>query len=369
MLGCAANSLVVESHEGHLLDMAWARPQFAHHQVNNAGDILIDQTAGAEEAEKALEIINNWRSSHAFPLQCLKMTLKSRAKRVYPHALVAQRLKRLPAIKLKLSSNKNMQLSKMQDIGGCRAVLRNVSEAERLVRVCEESTAKNPQKRAEFIKKYDYIAQPKDDGYRSVHLVYKYRTSSADLSIYNGLRIEIQVRSRLQHAWATAFETVSTFSGRSVRSQIDDAWKRFFALMGTAVARTEGRIIVSGTPTDKSELAQELRTLIQQLQVEARLSGWSEAITIVKEEISPKAEIFLLVLDSEEMILRYEAFQRDEAPKAAKEYAKVEKNNIGKANVQAVLVSVDSVRDIPRAYPNYSLDTDFFIKIVREAVK
>ena len=48
-----------------------------------------------------------------------------------------------------------------------------------------------------------------------------------------GLRIEIQIRSRLQHAWATAVETVDAFSGTSLKttggsgSEKTD-WGRFY---------------------------------------------------------------------------------------------------------------------------------------------
>ncbi|HKX17736.1 MAG TPA: (p)ppGpp synthetase, partial [bacterium] len=83
--------------------------------------IVFDQE-GYERFEAALEVINNWRSSHSYPLQALKMTLKLRAKRIDSNAIVAQRLKRLSSIATKLRRNKHMALSQMQDLGGCRAV-------------------------------------------------------------------------------------------------------------------------------------------------------------------------------------------------------------------------------------------------------
>ena len=59
---------------------------------------------------EAVDIVNNWRASHSYPLQTIKMTLKRRAKRVCPTALVAQRLKRLASIKLKLNLSWNGSL-------------------------------------------------------------------------------------------------------------------------------------------------------------------------------------------------------------------------------------------------------------------
>jgi len=74
-----------------------------------------------------------------------------------------------------------MALSQMQDLGGARAVLRHHLNVDELVDLYETASAKNPQGRAEFVKKYDYIRNPKNDGYRSVHLIYKYRSAAAQV--------------------------------------------------------------------------------------------------------------------------------------------------------------------------------------------
>ena len=89
-----------------------------------------------------------------------------------------------------------------------------------LVKIYEEAIAKNPHDRPECVEKYDYIAHPKSDGYRGVHYVYKYRSGSTPKAEFNSLRIEVQLRSRLQHAWATAVETVSTFTGQALKSNV-----------------------------------------------------------------------------------------------------------------------------------------------------
>lgn len=181
----------------------------------------------------AAGIMGNWRSSHSYPLHALKMTLRRRARRLESGALVAQRLKRLPSIVNKLERSQGMKLSRMHDIGGCRAVLTNIQQVRKLVDSYQISRGKNPKTRAEFVKPYDYIAEPKVDGYRSIHLVYKYRSDSELHKCWNGLRIEIQIRSRLQHAWATAVETVDAFSGTSLKttggsgSEKTD-WGRFY---------------------------------------------------------------------------------------------------------------------------------------------
>lgn len=150
------------------------------------------------------------------------MTLRSRARVVYGSPLVAQRIKRLRSIESKLRRWEKMQLARMHDIGGCRAVMRTVDQVHRVVEIYDQSRMKSPNRGAQFVRKYDYIAHPKPDGYRGIHLVYRYRSSSRGKKIYNGLRIEIQLRTQLQHAWATAVEAVSMFTGQALKSNVGE---------------------------------------------------------------------------------------------------------------------------------------------------
>jgi Region found in RelA / SpoT proteins len=153
--------------------MGYAVPQYSRKAVNQAGECLIanEKVVWVANRDQMLAIINNWRSSHAFPLRSFKMTLLARAKRIDKKAIVAQRLKRLPSIELKLRRFQSMKLSQMQDLGGCRAVVRNIRNLEALIKVYEQGRSKNPTKRHEFIHEKNYIISPKDDGYRGVHLI------------------------------------------------------------------------------------------------------------------------------------------------------------------------------------------------------
>jgi ppGpp synthetase/RelA/SpoT-type nucleotidyltranferase len=105
--------------------MAWTVPQYNREDVNKAGECLIadQRVVWIANRDQMLAIINNWRSSHSFPLQSFKMTLLSRAKKIDGKAIVAQRLKRLVSIDAKLRRFADMKLTQMQDIGGCRAVV------------------------------------------------------------------------------------------------------------------------------------------------------------------------------------------------------------------------------------------------------
>jgi hypothetical protein len=352
--------------------MAWATRQHSKGRIDRAGAILIQRDP--PDLDAALVIISNWRACHSYPLQVVKMTLRGRAYKISSKALIAQRLKRLPSIALKLTHNPDMKLSQMQDIGGCRAIMPSLKDAQKLIRRYEISRAKNPRHgRPTQIEAYDYISTPKPDGYRSYHLVYKYQSKELRKKIFEGQRIEIQIRSQLQHLWATAVETVQTFTGQALKSKIksgDPRWLRFFALMGSTIALKEKCPPVPDTPEDRQQLKSELRDLAQVLRVQDVLGGFAFGMDqLAAEESLQGASIYLLVLDSDKKQLTTTSFMADEMPKASEEYLKIERETENKPQIQAVLVSVESVDALRAAYPNYYLDTSAFIREMRRAIQ
>jgi ppGpp synthetase/RelA/SpoT-type nucleotidyltranferase len=69
---------------------------------------------------------------------------------------VSQRLKRIPTIIDKLHREPGMNLGRMADIGGCRAVLRDLDEVKRVQSRYAGDTI--------TVRTRDYIEQPKPDG-------------------------------------------------------------------------------------------------------------------------------------------------------------------------------------------------------------
>ncbi len=120
--------------------MIWTKPKYSRSAVDRSGGALSDSAVLASRYDELFEIVDNWRSSHGYPLHALTMSLRSRAAPVDQNALIAQRLKRFPSIKAKLERQPNMQLSQMQDIGGCRAVVKNIHCLHALVSKFERET-------------------------------------------------------------------------------------------------------------------------------------------------------------------------------------------------------------------------------------
>lgn len=343
--------------------MKWATPDFSRPEVDEAGTVLATGDApGLDEYEHALGVINNWRASHAFPLNTFQVTLRNKARQVDKQGIVAQRIKRLSSIEAKLRRYNWLRLSDMQDIGGCRAVLRATSAVEDLVESYESSSLKHV-----LDKKDDYIAAPKASGYRGVHLIYRYRSDKTET--YEGLKIEIQLRSKLQHAWATAVETVGAFLGQALKSsQGQSDWLRFFALMGTAIAVRERRPSVPHTPANASDLRHEIQHYAQRLNVEQRLMAYGTAMKTLERSGLKGARYFLLSLDAQASSITLTGFGLSELERAADEYLKTERAMANVPGADTVLVRVESLAALRRAYPNYFADTRVFLDEIRRAV-
>ncbi|HXH92891.1 MAG TPA: RelA/SpoT domain-containing protein [Thermoanaerobaculia bacterium] len=328
--------------------------------MDSAGQTLASEEASALDRANALEVLGNWRTAHSFALNSMQLTLRKRAAAVCQKPLIAQRLKRVSSIVAKLRRFPKMNLSRMQDIAGCRAIVDTVDEVR-----CLEETYKTSRQKHKLVNEKDYITSPQPSGYRGIHLIYKFESAkSAD---HTGRLIEVQIRSRLQHAWATAVETVGTFVKQSLKaSQGSDDWLRFFSLAASLFAIREGCPTVPDTPEYSDELQLKTRNLFDGLKADTVLSAYSRVIQVFEQKKMNFAYYFLLELRPAEGRLMIESFRRTELGIATKRYLDRERAQDG--NSQTVLVVADSIKALKQAYPNYFLDTHEFIKALKSAI-
>lgn len=105
---------------------------FSKKRVNKSGSYLAHNTINTvneSEFDENLEIFNNWRALHSYPMNIIYMNLNRRIKKLgIQDAIIVQRLKRSPSILNKLNRFKDMQLSRMQDIGGVRIIVKKISD-------------------------------------------------------------------------------------------------------------------------------------------------------------------------------------------------------------------------------------------------
>ena len=97
--------------------MPFADPTaYSKGQINRAGNaVRVGNPSG-----DALDIINNWRASHAYILNTFQATLRNRTRTT--GIAVAQRLKRMRTIVSKLDRQPKMELARMDDVAGCRLI-------------------------------------------------------------------------------------------------------------------------------------------------------------------------------------------------------------------------------------------------------
>jgi len=346
--------------------MAWKKPRYDKRELNKAGQILKNSNSSEEKIVRATEILNNWRAVHSYPLHIFQMTLKNISKRCDKDYLVAQRLKRATSIINKLNRGYDgrkptMNLSQMQDIAGCRAIVKNVELAKKIY---NDYYLKGNLKHKKVGRK-DYVTFPKKDGYRSLHVIYEYKSDKGKTD-YNGLRVEVQIRSKLQHLWATAVETVDFFTRQAIKFNegIPD-WAEFFKLVSSAFAINESCPIVEGTTSDEKELSSQIRQKEKELEVIHRMEGWTHAMKFFNEKfrskMKGKAKFFLLELDILGEKLSVKPYTQKQEQQAIKDYSELEKRHKGRTDYDVVLVGADTTKDLEKAYPNYFVDTREFI--------
>jgi hypothetical protein len=338
----------------------YAPPAFKREEINRAGRRLAGDESVALDRDDAITMVHSWRLGHNRPLNSLYMSLKGRAPKVSKAAIVAQRLKRLESIEAKLSRGEVQKLTQIQDIGGCRVVFPTLSHVRTFAQRCSATS-----KTFDYAKKFkDYIENPKPSGYRSYHIIYHY---ISDDPAYDGLKVELQVRTRLQHMWATAVETVSTFNRLPLKSggiTASPDWSRFFALASGAFAAWEKTPLVPDTPAAGDELKGELRDLALRLRVFDVLNAWRTALNILPAKRVAKTIAFMLSLDVAGKKFSYWPVKDDGMPAAEAKRLEIEKTT----GNDVVIVQVGSMTNLKKAYPNYFADTQEFMSALRNIV-
>jgi len=342
-------------------------PEESKSQVNKAGHILVKDNPSADELNWARDIADRWRACHAYPINTFQATLRRKIKNFSGDPIVAQRLKRMPTIIDKLKRHPSMQLTTMQDIGGVRAVLGSVVDVYQLGTEYRDSE----RFLHELVGVKDYIQDPRsEDGYRSLHLIYKYKNKK--VPNYDRLRLELQIRTRLQHTWATAVETMGTFLGQALKSrQGDQEWLDFFAVTSSAFAYEER---CPRVPRYENLSCKETHRAVAKAEMELRalekMRGFTVAVNeIVKRRGAHKSWSYhLIILNSLAKTVQIKPYDRDSFKQAMKDYSRVESEAAQGKKIEPVLVSAGPIETLRRAYPNFFLDINDFVKLVNNIV-
>lgn len=335
-------------------------PLYSKNEVTKAGKILRSNVPAAEDKKWATNVLGNWRAIHSYPINTFQATLRDKLQNIDKTALVAQRLKRSPSIVSKLKRFPDMKLSRMQDIGGLRAVVNDIRAAEAL-----RASYKKSRFLHKLIGEKDYIDEPKEAGYRGIHMVYRYYNKQVEQ--YNGLQIELQIRTKLQHAWATAVETMGTFLNYALKSsEGPDRWLQFFALTGSAFALYENCNPVPGYENlSKLDTYKRVKKEVDFLDVFNQLSAFTVAANSITND-NRRGSYHIIALEPLKKIVIIESFSRKRLQEANDKYSEYEGMIESGNDIQVVLVATKSIDLLKKAYPNYFLDTYEFMKVLLE---
>ena len=330
--------------------------------ATKAGVLL---SASDELDAVSLATAQAWRVQHLEPTARCFEALTQCAKH-FDGAVVSYRLKRMTSILRKLQRrNSNFELGALDDIGGCRLIVGSVREVYEAAQILDDLL--------EHWKTKDYIAEPQRSGYRSYHAIYKVPVGGITY------RIEVQIRTRLQHLWATGVEAVGEVYGLEykspdVRASLEgEAQKRdrFLMLSSHLFAHEEGRPGVPDVTDDLAVVRREVGAICKSTHLRAARSG-----VLVQTDSDEKDEYFLLCLSREIQFFDVVGFPEFEA--ANDEYQRLEKealrtdsgNDVTIAEPEfdnVVLVKAESAEAIKSSYLNYSLGVDGFITQVEQA--
>lgn len=339
------------------------RPMNSKSEIVNAGKVLrehlTDESIPLIEEQRRLSILDafkiahSWRDAHMLPLLRVRMELSRKIGSVEKGAVTAARLKRMASIRRKLQ--RPISLYQMQDIAGCRAILRSMKEVERLVAMYRDGTSQHTVQSQD-----DYIGAPKKDGYRSHHLVLKFCGAGFE-EVFNRQTVEIQLRTRLQHAWATAVESVGLIRNENIKGGDGDAdWRRFFQLMSSELAYQEERELAPTAALPREEVRKEIRELSRKIKAVSTLETYNRAINFTDNYGRVHARYFLLQFDYSTRQVYVRPFASYD--QGAEQYVEEERVH---ARRNTVLVEVNKVNDLKKAFPNYFLDVSVFTEKLR----
>jgi len=247
-----------------------------------------------------------------------------------------------------------MQLSRMDDIAGCRLIFKDL---QTLIEFRKNfHNAHFNHKRRNELDKYDYIKKPKCTGYRGIHDVYEYNVNSEVGKELAGLYLEIQYRTLVQHAWSTAVEVIGFITESQPKfRQGDTRYEKAMALASEILARAFENTKGPLPEIEDRVIVAKFLKLDEELKLLKTLRGLNAADKAVTE----RKNAILIFSGSRELDVR--TFRS--ATDALRELFELEKEF---PDSDVVLVRANTSDDVRLAFRNYFSDARDFIQLMEE---
>ena len=330
--------------------MSVNKDKFSKSYIDKVGGILRNSENNSAEYLEALNDLNDWRELHLGVMNeyydaCKKIVKNCRNRK---DVIVAERLKRLPTILDKIKRFPEMKLSRLQDVAGVRIVVKNMGDLRRV----EKRLVKMKPKHVR-----DYIGEPRESGYRGKHFIFE----------RDRMLVEVQLRTYLQHLWATTVETTDFFRGSSMKTVKENSeWNDFFVAVSGLYALMEGEPVPEQLNQKGLDLASDiLEDISGGKKIFERLTAFANTNVLAEMDI-PKGTFYVIVnVDTDNRIVVCRSYGEEEYSAAVDEYEKMERENIG----SSVLVSVSNLKKVKEAYPSYFLDLEKFLRFIKLALE
>lgn len=174
--------------------------------------------------EEKLEF-DDFREAHNIIIKLFSIELEKIKKNFLGEYLIASRNKRIETIISKLCRPEKPKLDRIHDLAGTRIIFEDMKSLENYINILENTVLVNfEEKNNKDKNRYNYIKNPKSDGYRSIHKVFYYSSklsycapNKKEVNLENK-KIELQLRTKLQHIWATAVEIYDIVNKSNVKT-------------------------------------------------------------------------------------------------------------------------------------------------------
>ena len=340
--------------------MPWIKPECSKNDLYRAGRNIFSLGEAVFPSGATLETVDRWRLAHALPLSMVGSALKKDAIRASGEALVTNRLKRFESIRKKLVRGDVTDLSTMQDIGGCRAVLPTLDELRAaqdffLQRNCKTQRVK------------DYIENPRRTGYRAVHVVVEYAGRSRHE--HDGMHIEVQLRTPLQHRWAAAVETLSFLGkrGELKAGRGDQPWLDFLSTMAEVYELADKDRRVDGKVSVPDKLRMRVAEFERILHVDQFLQAFysvSRGKVVAADSSGKVRELTVYLIAVEPNSTSISTYGLEHIEEANARCLELEKHGFN-----AVIVFAEDLKAIRAGYPSYFSDISRFASNCRSVGK
>lgn len=330
---------------------------------------------GIELTEEEKLEFDNFREAHNIIIKLFTIELKK--VNFSKQHLTASRNKRIETIISKLRRPEKPKLDRIHDIAGTRIIFENIKSLEDYIDILENTELVNfKEKINEDKNRYNYIKNPKSDGYRSIHKVFYYSSnipySTLNEKSFNleNKKIELQLRTRLQHIWATTVEIYDIINKSNIKigthNKLETKEGLFFKKCSLVFEGIESND-VEKIKININEIFRD-KDLVE---IYNRLKGIKNIKNIQLPKTLGSDEVFILITDLNKGKTTF--FTTDPIEKNDKQdtflinasYRRLEEKNT-KGEYILLLLTLGDIKKLKNVYPNYFLNTNEFISILKK---